>query len=121
MYPLIKKELGHFFNNPFGYIVVVLFALFANFLFVKDIFLFGQVSMRQFFVLIPWIYMVFLPAITMRALAEEKRMRTMEILQTIPLTASQIVLAKCIAILCVGAPSGGAFMRLAISFSIASR
>jgi len=101
MKALIKKELGHYFNNPFGYIIVVLFAVFANFMFVKDVFVIGQVSMRQFFGLLPWIAMIFVPAVAMRALAEEKRVRTMEILQTIPLTPTQVVLGKFIALVIV--------------------
>ena len=35
---LIKKELSFYFKNPLGYIVVCLFAIIANFLFMKDVF-----------------------------------------------------------------------------------
>ena len=101
MKSLIKKELGHYFNNPFGFIVLIVFGLFANFLFVKDLFVIGTVSMRQFFAIVPWVTMIFIPAIAMRSLAEEKRLNTIEILRTLPVTETQIVLAKFVSLLLV--------------------
>ena len=103
MKSLIKKELGHFFNNPFGFIILIVFGVFANFLFVKDLFLIGTVSMRQFFAIIPWITMIFIPALAMRSLAEEKRLNTIEILRTLPITETQIVIAKFVSLLIVAA------------------
>jgi ABC-2 type transport system permease protein len=94
MFALYKKELSYYFNNPVGYIVVVLFAAFANFLYVKDIFVVGSASMRPFFTLIPWLMMVFVPALTMRTLSEEKRTNTIETLLTLPISETQVVLAK---------------------------
>lgn len=96
---LYKKELNFYLNNPVGYIVVVLFAIFANFLFVKDIFLIGSASMRPFFATIPWLLMVFIPALTMRSLSEEKRTNSIEILLSLPLSETEIVLAKFFALL----------------------
>lgn len=100
---LIKKELGHFFNNPFGFIILIVFGVFVNFLFVKDLFLIGTVSMRQFFVTVPWVAMIFIPALAMRSLAEEKRLNTIEILRTLPITETQIVLAKFVSLLIISA------------------
>src|SRR3989344_9699856 len=91
---LYKKELNYYLNNPIGYIVVVLFAVFANFLFVKDIFVIGSVSLRPFFSFLPWLFLVFVPALTMRVLSEEKRINTIEVLLTLPISELQIVLAK---------------------------
>ncbi|OGK23172.1 hypothetical protein A2954_00595 [Candidatus Roizmanbacteria bacterium RIFCSPLOWO2_01_FULL_37_12] len=102
---LYKKELNYYLDNPIGYIVVGLFAVFANFLFVKDIFVVGSVSMRPFFNFLPWLFIVFIPALTMRILSEEKRVNTIEILLTLPVSETQIVLAKFFALLtiaCIG-------------------
>jgi ABC-2 type transport system permease protein len=99
MWTLYKKELDYYLNNPIGYIVVGLFAVFANFLFVKDIFVNGTTSMRPFFNLIPWLFLVFIPALAMRIVAEEKRINTLEILLTLPISETQIVLAKFLALL----------------------
>ena len=73
MKALYKKEIQFYLNNPIGYIVIMLFAVFANFLFVKDIFIVGSASLRPFFDILPWLMMVFVPALTMRSLAEEKK------------------------------------------------
>ena len=94
MFTLFKKELDYYLNNAVGYIVVILFAVFVNFLYVKDIFLNGSVSMKSFFGIIPWLFLIFIPAITMRAFSEEKRLNTIEVLLTLPVTEAQIVIAK---------------------------
>lgn len=101
MLTLYKKELNYYFNNPIGYIIIVLFAAFANFLFIKDIFVIGSASMRAFFGIIPWLFLVFIPALSMRALAEEKRMNTLETLLTLPISETQIVISKFLALLSI--------------------
>ncbi|MBI2641549.1 ABC transporter permease subunit [Candidatus Roizmanbacteria bacterium] len=99
MFTLYKKELNYYLNNPIGYIVLALFAVFANFLFVKDIFVTGSASMRPFFGLIPWLFLVFVPALSMRILSEEKRTNTIERLLTLPISESEVVLAKFLSLL----------------------
>lgn len=102
MITLIKKELSYYFNNPIGYLVAVLFALFINFLFIKDLFLRGESSMRPFFEIMPWLMVVFVPALVMRIFAEEKRVNTIEVLLTLPLSETAIVLAKFISLVIFG-------------------
>ena len=99
MLALYKKELQFYLNNPIGYIVIVLFGVFANFLFVKDIFIYGSASLRPFFDILPWLMMVFIPAVAMRSLSEEKRNNTIEVLLSLPISETQIVLAKFFALL----------------------
>lgn len=98
MRELYKKELRYYLNNPVGYGVVSLFAVFANFLFVKDIFIVGSASMKPFFGLLPWILLIFVPALTMRSISEERRTNTIELLLTLPVSESQIVLSKFLAL-----------------------
>lgn len=92
--PIAKKELAFYFNNPAGYIIAVLFAVFAGFLFIKDIFLRGNTSMRPFFDAAPWLLIIFIPAVAMRMLSEEKRTHTLEVLLSLPITETQVVLGK---------------------------
>jgi ABC-2 type transport system permease protein len=99
MKDLYKKELNYYLNNPIGYIVIILFVVFANFLFVKDLFLVGSASMKPFFSIMPWLFLVFIPALAMRIFAEEKRLNTIEILLTLPISETKIVLAKFLALL----------------------
>ena len=99
MKALYKKEIQFYFNNPIGYIVIVLFAATINFLYIKDIFIMGIASMKQFFSFIPWILLFFIPALSMRIFSEEKRTNTMEVLLTLPITETQIVVSKFLALL----------------------
>lgn len=121
MFTLYKKELNYYLNNPVGYIVVVLFAVFANFLFVKDIFVVGSASMRPFFNFLPWLFLVFVPALSMRILAEEKRVNTLELLLTLPVSETQIVLAKFLTLLTISAFGLLLTVGLPVSLSLLTR
>lgn len=121
MKTIIKKELSHYFNRPFGYIVIALFALFANFLFVKDIFLIGSASMRPFFSLASWLLVLFVPALTMRVFAEEKHSRTIESLLTLPVSEKDILLGKFIAVLAVIGVALVLTLGLSISLAFTSK
>ena len=118
---LYKKEIAYYLNNPIGYIVVILFAVFANFLFVKDIFVVGSASMRPFFSFLPWLFLVFVPALTMRILSEEKRVNTLEVLLTLPVSETQVVLAKFFALLTVAAVGLLLTIGLPISLSLITK
>lgn len=94
MFTLYKKELGYYLKNPLGYIIIILFAVFANFLFIKDIFTVGSASLRPFYSFLPWLFLVFVPALTMRVFSEEKRTNTIEVLLTLPISETQLVISK---------------------------
>ena len=118
---LYKKELNYYLNNPIGYIILVLFAVFANFLFVKDIFVVGSASLRPFFTFLPWLFLIFIPALTMRIISEEKRVNTIEVLLTLPVSETQIVLAKFLALLTVTGIGLLLTTGLAISLSLLTK
>ena len=120
MKTLYKKELQYYLNNPIGYIVIVLFAVFANFLFVKDIFVVGSVSMRSFFQLLPWLFLIYIPALSMRIVAEEKRTNTLEVLLTLPLSETQVILAKFLALVTIVGVSLTLTLGLPVSLSFLS-
>jgi ABC-2 type transport system permease protein len=117
---LFKKELDFYFNNPLGYIIVVLFALLANFLFVKDIFAQQSASLKPFFGFIPWLFIILVPAVCMRAFAQEKQSNTIETLLTLPLTEKDIVLAKFFSALVFIAVALALTLGLPISLSFLS-
>lgn len=121
MKKIYKKELLQYFNKPFGYIVVVLFALFANFLFIKDVFVVGSASMRPFFNIASLLLIVFVPALTMRLFAEEKKSQTLEMLLTLPITERDILLGKFFAVLTIITISLALTLGLPISLSYFSR
>ena len=115
--PLFKKELAFYFNNPLGYITAILFAVFANFLFMKDLFLRGDTSMRSFFEIAPWLLLIFIPALGMRVFSEEKRVNTIETLITLPIHETAIVLSKFLALLTF--VSIALLLTVSIPFSLA--
>jgi len=94
IYILFKKELMAYFNSPIAYIFLAVFLIVGNWLFFSAFFLVGQASMRNYFSLLPWIFLFLTPALTMRLWAEEKRNGTIEFLLTLPITDWQVVLGK---------------------------
>lgn len=91
------RELGQAFDSPIAYVTAIGFVLLANSSFMNESFLSGRVDMTPFFQLLPMLFVFFLPAITMRSWAEEKKTRTFEVLMTLPLTSNQVALGKFIA------------------------
>jgi len=99
MNSILKRELYSLFRGPIAYIVIALFLVFSGILFFPTFFIFNLAEMRGFFQLLPILFCFFIPAVTMRSFAEEKRSGTFEALITLPVKVSQIVLAKYLAIL----------------------
>jgi ABC-2 type transport system permease protein len=100
MYQIFKKELNSFLNSLIGYIVIGVFltatGLFTWF-FKDNILDFGYADMTLFFQISPYLFLFLIPAITMRAFAEEVKSGTIELLFTKPLSKWQIVLGKYLA------------------------
>jgi len=94
-----KKEINYYLNNPIGYIVIILFSVFVNFFFVKDIFVSSVTSVKPLFNLLPWFLLIFIPALSMRIFSEEKRSNTIEILLTLPIKEEQVVFSKFFSLL----------------------
>jgi ABC-2 type transport system permease protein len=95
--PVFRREFASYFNSPIAYIYLTVFISLASWLFFKAFFVMGEASMRNFFALLPWIFLFFIPAVTMRSWAEEKKVGTIEILMTLPLTDVEAVLGKFLA------------------------
>ena len=97
VYAVFKKEFRSYFNSPIAYIFITAFLVFSGWLFFRGFFLIGQATMRPFFSILPWEFLFFVPAVTMRLWAEEKKMGTMELLMTLPLNDWEIVIGKFLA------------------------
>lgn len=96
---VMKREIRSYFSSPIGFVFIVFFLLVSNafFFFVQDFFRQGQVTMRGYFAALPWIFLFFVPAITMRLWSEEKKLGTVELLLTSPIRDSEVVLGKFLA------------------------
>lgn len=97
---IFKKEFKTFFISPIAYIFIVVYLVVTNFLFFQSFFLINQADMRSYFSILPWIFLLFVPAITMRSWAEEKKLRTLELLLTWPISDFQVVAGKFLASFC---------------------
>ncbi len=91
---IIKKELNSYFSSPVAYIIIVVFLIITGWFFTSNLFIAGVVTMRGVFDIIPFILLFFIPAISMRTFAEEKKSGTIELLLTKPVTDFDIVLGK---------------------------
>lgn len=100
---IFKREIKAYFASPIAYIVTGLFLLASGFLFFNTFFLNNRAELRQFFSLLPIILSFFIPALTMRMLAEEKRSGSYETLLTLPVTELEIVCGKYLASFVAGA------------------
>jgi ABC-2 type transport system permease protein len=97
---ITKRELNAYFTSPLPYVFAVIFLLLCGiftFLF-GGFFEMGQASLsRPFFVWHPWFYLFLVPAVGMRLWAEERRVGTIELLLTMPITAWQAIVGKFLA------------------------
>ena len=94
---ITKRELHSFFDSLIAYIILVLFLGFSGFftwLQGSDIFLINQASLRPFFSIAYWTLFFFIPALTMRLIAEEKKTGTIELLLTKAISDRQVVIGK---------------------------
>jgi ABC-2 type transport system permease protein len=91
-----RKEFRSYFDSPIAYIFITAFLLLVNFLFFWTFFVAGQADMRPFFGFMPFVFLFFVPSITMRLWAEERKMGTLEILLTLPVQEKEVVLGKFI-------------------------
>ncbi|MBM3324707.1 MAG: ABC transporter, partial [Calditrichaeota bacterium] len=73
IYTIFKKEARSYFNSPAAYIIVTFFLLLTGYFFGVNLFLMNQASLRTAFGIIPLVFIFFVPAITMRLIAEEKK------------------------------------------------
>jgi ABC-2 type transport system permease protein len=94
---ITKKELKDYFNSPLAYIFISIFLVVAAWLFFRTFFIYQQATMRAYFSLIPWLFLFLIPALTMRLWAEEKKLKTTEILFTWPIQDFEAVLGKFLA------------------------
>ena len=107
---IFKKEFVSYFISPIAYVFIVVFLIGTNFMYFQPFFLINQADMRNYFGLLPWVFLFFVPAITMRGWAEEKKSKTVELLLTWPVSDAEVVLGKFLASL--------AFLAITVALSV---
>jgi ABC-2 type transport system permease protein len=91
------KELKSYFNSPIAYIVIIVFLVIVGWFFTSGFFANNVASLRSLFDLVPFVFLFFIPAITMRSFSEEKKQGTIELLLTKPVKDYELVLGKYLA------------------------
>jgi ABC-2 type transport system permease protein len=102
MFAIFSKEINGFFSSLTGYIVIIVFLL-VNSLFMWvfpgqwNILDSGYAGLETLFFLAPWVFLFLVPAVTMRMFAEEKRLGTIELIYSKPVTERDIIYGKYLA------------------------
>ncbi len=93
---IAKRELSGYFGSPVAYVFIVIFLLLLGFFtfYVSGFFEVGQADLRGFFQWHPWVFMFLVPAVAMKLWAEERRLGTIELIMTLPVTVPQVILGK---------------------------
>jgi gliding motility-associated transport system permease protein len=98
---IMKRELAGYFATPVAYVFIVIFLLLSGFFTFQLGDLYqggaGQATLNAFFGWHPWLYLFLIPALSMRLWAEERKLGTIELLMTLPITLPQAVLGKYLA------------------------
>jgi len=102
MFAIFRKEISGFFSSLTGYIVIIVFLL-INSLFMWvfpgewNIIDSGYAGLDTLFFLSPWVFMFLVPAVTMRMIAEEKRLGTIELIYSKPVSERGLIYGKYLA------------------------
>ena len=96
---IAKRELQGYFASPVAYVFIVIFLLMVGFFtfMAGGFFERAEASLIAFFLWHPWLYLFLVPAAGMRLWSEERRLGTMELLLTMPITTWQAIVGKFLA------------------------
>ncbi len=95
---VFKRELKSYFATPLAYVFLVIFLSAVGYLtFKQGFYEAGQADLRAFFMNMPLLFIFMVPATAMRLWAEERKVGSIELLFTLPITITQAVLGKFLA------------------------
>src|SRR3954467_1976373 len=96
---IAKREIAGYFASPVAYVFIVIFLLLCGFFtfMLGGFFERREASLVSFFLWHPWLYLFLVPAVGMRLWSEERRLGTMELLLTMPITTWQAIVGKFLA------------------------
>jgi len=94
LWTIFRRELAAYYTSAIGYIFLMVFLSLSVGLFMTPFFTFPTADMRAFFSTVPILMCIFLPAVTMRLWAEERKQNTWEMLLTFPMQPHELVLGK---------------------------
>src|SRR5258708_31954923 len=89
-----RRELASYFATPLAYVFIIIFLVLAGILtfFAGDFFERGQADLQAFFTFHPWLYLVLIPALSMRLWAEDRSSGTIDLFLTLPICLGKAVI-----------------------------
>ncbi|MDA0821164.1 MAG: ABC transporter permease subunit [Proteobacteria bacterium] len=111
---ILKRELRAYFATPVAYVFIVIFLLMTGVFtfYLGGLYERNQADLEPFFRFHPWLYMLLIPAISMRLWSEERKAGTLELLMTLPISLVEAVVGKFLAAWCFTA------IALALTFPV---
>jgi ABC-type uncharacterized transport system involved in gliding motility auxiliary subunit/ABC-type transport system involved in multi-copper enzyme maturation permease subunit len=97
IWTVTRRELKSLFDLPTGYVLLVAFLAINGFLFFRQAYLTQVASLRPMLDVLPWLFLFFVPAVTMRSLAEDIRGGQLEVVLAQPLSELELLLGKYLA------------------------
>jgi len=96
---IFRREFAGYFATPVAFIFIIIFlALAGSFTFYLGYFIErGNADLQTFFLFHPWLYLLLIPAVSMRLWAEERKQGTIELFLTLPISLTQAVVGKFLA------------------------
>lgn len=96
---IARRELAGYFASPVALVFIVIFLLVSGFFtfMISRFFERGEANLDGFFLWHPWLYLILVPAVGMGMWAEERRLGTLELLFTMPVTPWQAIVGKFLA------------------------
>ena len=94
LFTVVRRELNAYYTSAIAYIAIIVFLSLTLGLYMAPFFTVLSADMRVFFTILPIVLCVFLPAVSMRLWAEERKQNTWELLLTFPMRAYELVLGK---------------------------
>ena len=91
---IARREMKALFDQPTAYILLVVFTAVNAFLCFRQVDLYGVASLRPMCDFLPWVLLLLVPAVTMRALAEDARSGTLEVVLAQPVSELELLLGK---------------------------
>ena len=94
IWAVARRELKALFDHPTAYVLLVVFLAVNAFLFFRQVYIGGAAGLRPMLDLLPWLLLFFVPAVTMRTVAEDTRSGVLEVVLAQPLTELELVAGK---------------------------
>lgn len=96
---ITKREISTYINSPAAYVFVIIFLMLSGFFtfMISAFFEGGEANLGAFFQWHPWLFLFLVPAIGMHLWSDERRLGTIELLFTMPVTTAECIIAKFLA------------------------